>query len=55
MPPKIGAHTAKQDIIESINQMKFYRDVYFKNEDEINVRDVRKQWEGKDINGNRID
>ncbi len=55
MPPKIGAHTAKQDIIESINQMKFYRDVYFKNEDEISIRDVKKQWEGKDINGNRID
>lgn len=55
MPPKIGVHTAKQDIIESINQMKFYRDVYFKNEDEIDVKAVRREWKGKDINGNRID
>ncbi|ODV82739.1 hypothetical protein CANARDRAFT_185598, partial [[Candida] arabinofermentans NRRL YB-2248] len=30
LPPKIGSHTAKSDILESIGQMKFYRDVYLK-------------------------
>ncbi|VEU23961.1 DEKNAAC105142 [Brettanomyces naardenensis] len=54
MPPKIGAHTAKQDIIESINQLKFYRDVYFKSAEEINGDEVKERWRGKDINGNEL-
>ncbi|QPG75694.1 RNA exonuclease [Brettanomyces nanus] len=55
MPPKIGAHTAKQDIIESINQLKYYRDVYLKDSDEIDEEVIREKWAGKDINGNPLE
>ncbi|CCE62681.1 hypothetical protein TPHA_0D00370 [Tetrapisispora phaffii CBS 4417] len=34
VPPKQGAHTAKSDIIESINQLKWYKEHYFKNSTE---------------------
>lgn len=54
MPPKVGAHTAKMDIMESINQLRFYRDVYFKSPEEVDSVEVRRQWAGKDINGKPI-
>ncbi|KAI5959854.1 rex2 [Candida pseudojiufengensis] len=34
-PPKQHLHTAKSDILESINQLKWFRDNYFKSSDEI--------------------
>ncbi|KAG7795572.1 hypothetical protein KL929_003923 [Ogataea haglerorum] len=34
-PEKVGAHTARSDILESINQLKYYRDVYFKGPGEV--------------------
>ncbi|KAH3670676.1 hypothetical protein OGAPHI_001191 [Ogataea philodendri] len=34
-PDKIGAHTARSDILESINQLKYYRDVYLKGPEEV--------------------
>ncbi|KAI5949359.1 rex2 [Candida jiufengensis] len=36
-PQKKHLHTAKSDILESINQLKWFRDHYFKNEDEIKL------------------
>ena len=33
-PKKTGAHTAKSDILESIEQLKWYRKYYFKLEEE---------------------
>lgn len=33
-PKKIGSHTARSDIIESINQLKWYRNHYFKSPQE---------------------
>ncbi|GME90323.1 unnamed protein product [Ambrosiozyma monospora] len=51
LPPKVGAHTAKMDIIESINQLKFYRDNYLKSKTEIDTKAIAAEWAGKDING----
>ncbi|KAG5419505.1 rex2 [Candida metapsilosis] len=34
-PSKKGAHTAKSDILESIEQLKWYRSYYFKSDDQI--------------------
>ncbi|KAK6458355.1 ribonuclease H-like domain-containing protein [Scheffersomyces xylosifermentans] len=33
-PKKVGAHTAKADILESIAQLEWYRDFYFKDKEE---------------------
>lgn len=54
VPPKIGAHTARMDIIESINQLKFYEDVYLKSPQEIDSDAVRAKYSGFDINGNPL-
>lgn len=49
MPKKKGCHTAREDILESIQQMKYYRDFYFKGPDEIDGKKIFNEINNKDI------
>lgn len=47
-PKKTGLHTAKSDILESLAQLKWYRDYYFKNKQE--TKDVVQAFQEEKMN-----